>query len=551
VPFVVTFGTQQDETTDRAHLALPDHHDLESWGQYSPRDGVVGVQQPAMMPLFDTRATGDVLIELAQQVDGGTATAVGAGRWVDRVRTSWTGDWEDDLRHGGRFSPPSSVPVTLRDISATIASIPTPITNSPFTLIAYPTAQLFDGRDADASWLQEMPDPVNKTVWGNCLEIHPDAARSLGITEGDTVEMTSPHGRVEATAHLYDGVHPNVVAMAIGYGRTPSMRSGGNRGANVIAILPPTAGDSSAWRIDGVSLRRVSSRRRFIVLQDESSLHGEAGIPAAAQIVAPASAGLRQPSASPQTIEFYPPHAHPEHRWGMAIDLNACTGCSACVVACSAENNIAVVGPQFSEQGREMSWIRIEREVHVVTDRDGLRAPANVFQPMLCQHCDNAPCEPVCPVYATYHNPEGLNAQVYGRCIGTRFCSNNCPYKVRRFNWARYGWEAPLGEQLNPDVTVRSVGVMEKCTFCVQRIQSAKIEAKREQRTLRDGDVVPACAQTCPADAIVFGDLLDPNSRVSRLAQNARGYHVLAELNTKPAITYLRRAVPGAPEHGD
>jgi molybdopterin-containing oxidoreductase family iron-sulfur binding subunit len=221
------------------------------------------------------------------------------------------------------------------------------------------------------------------------------------------------------------------------------------------------------------------------------------------------------------------------------------------VVACYAENNVAVVGPEFCEQGRAMSWIRIERESHKVDAGGGLRAPANVFLPMLCQQCDNAPCEAVCPVYATYHNPEGLNAQIYPRCIGTRFCSNNCPYKVRRFNWARHGWEAPLGEQLNPDVTVRSVGVMEKCTFCVQRIQAGKLAAKRDGRPLRDGEIVTACAQTCPANAIVFGDLHDPASRVSQLSASARGYHALEELNTRPAITYLRRSIPGAVDDGE
>jgi molybdopterin-containing oxidoreductase family iron-sulfur binding subunit len=233
---------------------------------------------------------------------------------------------------------------------------------------------------------------------------------------------------------------------------------------------------------------------------------------------------------------LYPAHDHPDHRWGMAIDLNACTGCSACVVACAAENNIPVVGKERVRQGRIMSWIRIERYLE-----GGSPTARPRFVPMLCQHCDNAPCESVCPVFATYHNPEGLNAQVYNRCVGTRYCANNCPYKVRRFNWQTYPWPAPLHLQLNPDVSVRETGVMEKCTFCIQRIREAKDRAKDEGRSIRDGEIVPACAQTCPTSAIVFGDLNDPQSRVSQLSRDRRGYHVLGELNTRPAITYLKR----------
>jgi molybdopterin-containing oxidoreductase family iron-sulfur binding subunit len=222
----------------------------------------------------------------------------------------------------------------------------------------------------------------------------------------------------------------------------------------------------------------------------------------------------------------------------MAIDVDACIGCNACVAACYAENNVPVVGPDALLLGREMSWLRIERYVEQQAGRADVR-----FVPMLCQHCDHAPCEAVCPVYATYHNPEGLNAQVYNRCVGTRYCGNNCPYKVRRFNWFEYQVPAPLARQMNPDVTVRSKGVMEKCTFCIQRIQEAKDRAKDQGRALRDGEIVPACAQTCPANAITFGDLRDPQSRVSVASRSSRGYRVFESLNTRPAITYLKKVL--------
>ncbi len=547
VPLVVNFGSMQDETTDRSHLVMPDHHDLESWGTFTARSGIVGAQQPAATPLFDTRATADVLVEVARQIDAETAHAIGTEGWPQRLAEWWGNDRETSIQQGGRFDESAAAaPVTLRDVSTTISSIPLPSPTTMLSFLAYSTTQLFDGRDADSSWLQELPDPVHKSVWGNCVEIHPETAARLDLSDGDSVDLVTLHGQARATVHLYSGLHPTAIAMAIGYGRTASMRFADTRGANAITLLPPPGTAGARWRSDGVTVRRTSKRTRLVLLQEQMMAH-VAGETPAAKIVRPAR--VDEPESAPaKAVQFYPPHEHKEHRWGMAIDLNACIGCSACVVACYAENNIAVVGPKLCEQGREMSWIRIEREVHEIKGGEGLQQPGNAFLPMLCQHCDNAPCESVCPVYATYHNPEGLNAQVYARCIGTRFCSNNCPYKVRRFNWGRYGWTPPLGEQLNPDVTVRSVGVMEKCTFCVQRIQAAKLTARREQRALGDSDVVPACAQTCPAEAIVFGDLHDPNSRASRLSQLARGYHVLEELNTKPAITYLRRVIPGAPD---
>ena len=335
--------------------------------------------------------------------------------------------------------------------------------------------------------------------------------------------------------------------MPMGLRRGSGRRDARDRGTNVLDVLPPHAADGmhAAWSVGGVRLRRGQQRRVVIPLQAADP--NATAVEPFARVVDPSRVDAAEPSTPPLT-SLYPPHAHREHRWGMAIDLNVCTGCNACVVACYAENNVPVVGEQACAMGREMSWIRIERDHRVGVTANGAVRVENVFLPMLCQQCDQAPCESVCPVYATYHNPEGLNAQVYARCVGTRFCSNNCPYKVRRFNWSQPAFPSPLNLQLNPDVTVRSSGVMEKCTFCIQRIQAGKQQARREQRQLRDGDITPACAQTCPADAIVFGDLVDPESRVSKLSADRRGYHVLEQLNTRPAITYLRRSVPGAGE---
>ncbi len=576
VPFVVTFANTPDETSEYAHLILPDHHCLESWGDYSPRAGVMNLIQPAVAPLLHSRATGDVLLSVARQIDAETAAQLPAGSWQEYAQRWWLRHetepakteqaeaatvessqrevevWSEAQRSGGRFAAIAPAEVMLQDVSELVGRAtagPRPNATS-FTLMSYPSPQLYDGRSANEPWLREVPDPVTKIAWNGWLEVHPEAARRLGITEGDTVEVQSAYGQVEVTCRLYGGLDVGTIAMPIGYGRSGALRYAGPSGANVLTLLPPHArdGDHGTWAVDDVRVGRAGRTRMLIVLQPDPPNH--APDEAFAQVVNPSDVD-RQPRSPDSTASLYPDHAHAGHRWGMAIDLNVCTGCNACVVACYAENNVPIVGEQGCAEGREMAWLRIERHEHAVPSEAGIRIPANVFLPMLCQHCDHAPCEAVCPVYATYHNPEGLNAQVYNRCIGTRFCSNNCPYKVRRFNFAQPAWSSPLDAQLNPDVTARSVGVMEKCTFCVQRIQAGKNAAQRDGRALAEGDIPPACAQTCPAEAIVFGDLHDPSSRVSRLSAEPRAYHVLGALNTRPAVTYLRRSVPGAPRDSD
>jgi molybdopterin-containing oxidoreductase family iron-sulfur binding subunit len=410
-------------------------------------------------------------------------------------------------------------------------------------LIPYPSLAYYDGKMANRPWLQEMPDPLSQIVWDNWLEIHPSDAKRLGIKKNDLLQLQSRTGEIKLPAHISEGVKPGTVAIPIGQGHSAFGRYAQGQGANAIPLLSgESEADSGAliWHGTRVVVSQTGLKHKLASTSGSDRSHDRE----IAQTISLAAlqSGMEK-KAPPHHLEMYPEHHHEKHRWGMVIDLNACVGCNACVVACSAENNIPIMGKDEVAYGREMSWIRIQRYDEGTDER-----PDHHFIPMLCQHCDNAPCEPVCPVYATYHNPEGLNAQVYNRCVGTRYCSNNCPYKVRRFNWYTAKWPEPLDLQLNPDVTVREMGVMEKCTFCVQRIRAAELEAKDENREVRDGEIVPACSQTCPTSAIVFGDLNDAQSEVSKLSKDPRRYHVLEHLNTRPAITYLKKIKVGPVE---
>jgi len=554
VPFVASFSSFMDETTEHAHLILPDHTPLESWGDYFPREGIYGLMQPVMRPVFQTKSTGDVLLSVAKQLDERMAKRFPQQSFYDYLRERWreihrtvapTTDfetfWQEALKKGGVFSPPTAQPITLR---AQISGFEFPKDAPHFEgeeanpiLLPFPSPYFFDGRGANKPWLQELPDPLTTIVWDTWVEIHPDTAKRLNISQGDLLVLESPNGKIQAPAYLYAGVRHDVVALPIGQGHTSYGRYAKGRGANPIAFLPPVPEVPSGgirWCSTRVRIINTGKRRPLVMTAGSDRQHGR-GIAQAIPLAALTGKqeGKVEEKKAPQ---IYPSHDHPKHRWGMAIDLNACVGCNACVTACYAENNLPVVGKEQVAKSREMSWLRIER--YFEGDAEN---PKPIFLPMLCQQCDDAPCESVCPVYATYHTAEGLNAQVYPRCIGVRYCENNCPYKVRRFNWFTYTWPEPLNLQLNPDVTVREVGVTEKCTFCVQRIRESKDKAKDEGRDVRDGEIVPACAQSCPTEAIVFGDLNDPESRVSKLAQDPRGYKVLEQLNTKPAITYLKK----------
>ncbi len=386
-------------------------------------------------------------------------------------------------------------------------------------LVVYPTIQFYDGRGANRSWMQELQDPVTRAMWNSWVELNPETAEELGVSNGDLVEVSSEAGSVTAPAFVYRGIRPDTVAIPLGQGHTAYGRNALGRGVNPLDLLPGAAdrvSGAQAFAGTSVTLRATGERGRLVILQGSDSDHGRE----ITELI-----NVEEAMAAEQ---------------GHEVDLGELVR-----AAYDSDPN----SPYRSAQRREMSWIKIDR-YFVDTEDGGFQT---VQQPMMCQHCGDAPCEPVCPVYATYHTAEGLNAQVYNRCVGTRYCANNCPYKVRRFNWFEYEFPYPLNLQLNPDVTVRGKGVMEKCTLCVQRVNRAKNQAKAEGRLVRDGEFQTACQQTCPAGAIKFGNLKDADSEVSRQSRNARGYHVLDELYTRPGVTYLadvtHAALP-ASDHG-
>ncbi|MQA89580.1 MAG: 4Fe-4S dicluster domain-containing protein [Gemmatimonas sp.] len=462
-----------------------------------------------------------------------------------------------------------------------------------FHLVVYPSYRFFDGRLANRPWLLELPDPVTKVPWGSWVEIHPTTAEAMGIEQGDIVEVASQFGSLETFAYIYPGVRPDVVAIQTGLGHNNSFgRFAEDVGVNPNALLGPFFDQRSGrpatygQRVRLSRIGEVSTRGGFnpgdglfeqgTRVQHDRELAQAVSVASLAQLEAEATPeipGENEPITNlrgaggfmPRTQETdpaaYPPpgteygeYIQGMTRWAMVIDLDRCIGCSACVTACYAENNIPVVGPNEVKRGRDLSWLRIERywgvtdEAEEALDEHALDDTR--FLPMLCQHCGNAPCEPVCPVYASYHTPDGLNGQVYNRCVGTRYCANNCPYKVRYFNWFTYKFDEPLNWQLNPDVAVREKGVMEKCTFCVQRIRENERAAALENRPVRDGEIVPACVQTCPTEVFVFGNIANPESQVAEAARSVRGYRALDLLNVQPAIVYLKKVTLQEPAQG-
>ncbi|NOT07584.1 MAG: molybdopterin-dependent oxidoreductase [Gemmatimonadales bacterium] len=581
VPFTVSTSLFLDDTAAACDLLLPNHHALERWDDLRPRAGVRGLMQPVMTPVFGTMHTGDLLLKAAAKVGGALAQFNAPSferhlqdRWAEVARSRGAQDggafWREALQRGGLYDDAPGAPPVRLAAGAGQAGFTAPVFEGTgdYVFLPIPTSMVTDGRGTNRPWLLENPDPVTKITWGPWIEVNPETAKHLDVRDGEVIKLTSPHGTVSAPVYVYPGVRTDVLAMPLGYGHAEFGQYAKGLGANALDLVGPGAGSGFLPYVG--SKVSVEKTREFRQLARTDGNPRQLGRHIAeAMPVAHAKQGmsveeslrnLGQPHHDVNTerekeaIEGWREkqveatklgdNARELPRWGMAIDLAKCTGCSACVTACYSENNIPWVGYDNVVRGREMTWLRIERYF------EGGTEPGEPFGarpiPMLCQHCENAPCEPVCPVYASYHTPDGLNGQVYNRCVGTRYCGNNCPYKVRYFNWfpfAKRAFESPLDLQLNPDVTVRARGVMEKCTFCVQRIRGAQHQARLEDRPLKDGDVVTACQQACPSGAIVFGNVADPASRVAKAKEDHREYHVLEELNVRPSVTYLAKVL--------
>ncbi|MEW5983826.1 MAG: TAT-variant-translocated molybdopterin oxidoreductase [Acidobacteriota bacterium] len=536
VAFSVHLGLYADETSALCQWHVPAAHFLEMWSDARAQDGTVSIVQPLIAPLYGGRSAHDVLGALSD-TPGRSAYELVRDTW--RVQAAATGilDFEafwrksvhDGIVPGTRRDPKA---VTIGDVCANIGTPPPRTEGLELTFRVDPT--IHDGRFANNGWLQETPKPFTKLTWDNTVLVAPATARRLGLQNEELVELTVGERTVRGPVWVLPGQADDTVTVHLGYGRTRGGRVANGVGFDVYPLRTSLA----MWAATGVRLAKVGRRLPLASTQLHHGLEGRALIRAGSveqYRKDPGFVHAMEPDPA-RTLTMYQPHEGTGYAWGMAVDLNACTGCNACVVACTAENNVPVVGKEQVARGREMHWLRVDTYYKGSED-----APEAYHQPVMCQHCEHAPCEVVCPVAATVHSDEGLNDMVYNRCVGTRYCSNNCPYKVRRFNFLLYqDWDTPslkLGR--NPDVSVRSRGVMEKCTYCVQRINRAKIESRMEGRDVRDGEIVTACQQTCPAEAIVFGNINDPESRVSRLRAEALSYSLIGELNTRPRTTYL------------
>jgi len=563
VKLVLSLSHELNETASLSTYALPESHYLEAWGDSEIREGHVSIQQPVIEPLYNTRS----LAEVVEAWDGRT------GNYRDIVSSRWQkiysrGDfrswWMDQLKTGAHSTGSSRKTPAFRWAAVTPAFEKLNLQKSSgLELVLYSSVGLGDGSRANNPYLQELPDPVTKVTWDNFAGISPVLAAKMGLNRShysdetpnilasdfasDVVEVSVNGKSVKLPVFVQPGLDENVVAIALGYGRKVAGSLGTDRGQDANLFAVRNSSNKLQLRGQSATIKKTSDRYELACTQKQFGLQGRDSDILHTYTLkefekTQGDHGHGKYHIHP-TFSIYDSKefVYPGHKWGMAVDLNSCTGCNACVVACYTENNVSTVGPDQIAKGRHQAWLRLD-----LYHSGDAANPDSTFEPMMCQHCDLAPCETVCPVLATVHSTDGLNDMSYNRCVGTRYCANNCPYKVRRFNWFQYsdklGYQVektdPLPMLINPDVSVRTRGVMEKCTFCVQRIRS---ETSDRMTRVKDGSIKTACQQSCPADAIVFGDLNDPESEVSQLAKVTTGFKVLEILNTKPNVTYLPR----------
>jgi molybdopterin-containing oxidoreductase family iron-sulfur binding subunit len=554
-----------DETSSYSEWHVAESHYLESWSDARAYDGTASIIQPLISPLYYTHSAHDVIAAFSDKPGIQAYDAVRAywseesGHLESSVEAGWRKWLNDGVIPGTKFSPMTP------ELKFNPASLPplAPEAGDQIEFVFRPDPCVYDGRFANNGWLQELPKPVTKLTWDNAALVSPRTAVKQGLAQNvawrggehgkiyaEVVDIALSNSKVTAAAWIVPGQADGVVVLPLGYGRKRAGYTGTNKGFSAYAVRSSAA----LWSAMGGTIAKTGDTYPLACTQYHFNMEGR-------QILETATLEeyRREPNFAtaheeppPRELSLYKGDAeypYTRDKWAMAIDLNSCNGCNACVLACQSENNIPVVGKEQVMRGREMHWIRVDRYYAKAKSPTGdpasfdesLENPETFFQPVPCQQCENAPCEQVCPVGATVHSAEGLNDMVYNRCVGTRYCSNNCPYKVRRFNFLRFqDWETPQFKLMrNPEVTVRSRGVMEKCTYCVQRINAGRMEAEKQSRPIRDGEIVPACEQACPTQAIVFGNANDPNSRVAKWKSQQRNYSILAELNTRARTTYL------------
>jgi len=534
-------GLYLDETAAQCIWHVPEAHYLESWGDVRAFDGTVSFVQPLISPLYGGKSALEVLATLAGN-PGVLAYDTVRLYWKDKLTTpSFEIAWAKALNDG--VVPNTALPAI--NVTAKAPAAPQPRQAQGTEIVFRPDPTIWDGSFANNGWLQELPKPANKMTWDNAVWISPATAQQHNLDSEGMVTLRYQGRAVTAPVWIMPGHANDSVTVHLGYGRTRAGQVGNDVGFN--AYLLRTSTEPAGGY--GVEIQKVSGHHPFATTQHTQTMEGSAPIRVATLEEYKKSPQFveitEEDKPLPPTLTLYPDYRYQGYKWGMTIDLNACVGCSACVTACQSENNIAVVGKVEVARGRHMHWIRVDRYFKGNWDN-----PELYYQPVPCMQCENAPCELVCPVAATVHSGDGINQMVYNRCVGTRYCSNNCPYKVRRFNFFLYSdWDTKsLYGMRNPNVTVRSRGVMEKCTYCIQRINAAKIQSEKENRRIAEGEITPACVQACPTQAIAFGDINDPKSKVAQLKAQARNYSLLEDLSTRPRTTYLGRLRNPNPE---